>query len=67
MRTGRAVPADVAWPVGLILVAIVSLLGAAVIVDREQLREQSERIAVACGGVVARLDLTEWIELCKTG
>jgi hypothetical protein len=67
MRTGRAVPADVAWPVGLILVAIVSLLAAAIIVDRQQLADQADAIAEACGGVVARLDLTEWIELCRTG
>jgi hypothetical protein len=66
-RRQACVRADVAWPVLLVLLATVLILAALLIVVEHRVSELEDGIDLACSGVVARLDLTEWVTLCRTG
>jgi hypothetical protein len=57
----------VAWPVLLTLTAAVLILLALLIVVDHRVAQLEDEIDLACSGVVARLDLTEWVNLCRTG
>lgn len=52
---------QVAW-VALAMVAVVLVLAMVLLA---QLVSLHQRIDHACAGVVAQLDLTEWVELCR--
>jgi hypothetical protein len=63
MRTAY-VSARIVWPAALAAGALVVILWAGLVVRDHQLRELQGQVSRACGGAVARLDLSDWVPLC---
>lgn len=53
------------WPASLIAGALVVILWAYAVVQEHQRHELEEQVTRACHGVVAALDLTEWVPVCR--
>ena len=53
------------WPAGLVVAAVVVILWAYAVVREHQLRELQDEVRRDCRGVVAALDLSEWVPVCR--